>query len=101
MHRSDVDQFEMPVRLVLRPGGPVTEVYSPAEAMAVLFCCEAQEGPIYESALEACFSATMDHHYCEEARSALVAYGRAYGLLSPDDLMDAQLARKRTDSYQQ
>src|SRR5690554_6268802 len=60
MHRSAIEQFDMPVRLVLRPGEPVTEVYTPAEAVAALFASPVQEGPIYESALEACFAATMD-----------------------------------------
>jgi Protein of unknown function (DUF982). len=60
MHRFAVEQFDMPVRLVLRPGEPVTEVYTPTEAMAALFASPVQEGPIYESALEACFAATMD-----------------------------------------
>lgn len=79
MHQA---QFELPVRVVLRE--QVHEISSPRSALDFLLKCPVQEGPIFEGAVEACFSATMNRAPAEEARLGLATYAKIYGILAED-----------------
>jgi hypothetical protein len=74
--------FARPVRVALPEGGTSAEIRCPGEALDFMLQCPVQEGPIFESALEACFVATYDPSCCEEARTGFAAFAKAYGLLS-------------------
>jgi len=73
--------FETPIRVAARPG-KVREIASPQQAFDFLRTCPVQEGPIYESALEACFTATYDDTAVEDARRGLKAFAKAHGFLA-------------------
>jgi len=79
MHQA---QFELPVRVVLRE--KVHEISNPQSALEFLLKCPVQEGPIFESAVEACFSATMNRAPADEARMGLATYAKIYGVLVED-----------------
>jgi len=74
-------RFETPVRITSRPG-KIKEIASPKEAFDFLRTCPVQEGPIFESALEACFTATYDDEAIEEARRGLKTFAKAHGFLA-------------------
>jgi len=75
-------QFELPVRVVLRE--KVHEISSPRSALDFLLKCPVQEGPIFESAVEACFSATMNRASADEARIGFATYAKIYGILAEE-----------------
>ncbi|WP_309082603.1 DUF982 domain-containing protein [Chelativorans sp.] len=75
-------RFATPVRVAFRPGGAAREISNPREAFDYLRNCPVQEGPVFESALEACFVATYDTSCVEEARKGLRTFARAYRLLA-------------------
>ena len=85
----DAAQFILPVRLVIRPGEPVTEIYSAEEASDFLKSWPTQDGPIMQRAHEACSTATDDTTSCEEARNAFLTFARASGILARDVSLDS------------
>lgn len=84
----DATQFLLPVRLVLRPGEPVTEIYSVEDAFAFLLNWPTQKGPVFQRAMDACLAAAVDTVSSEEARKAFVRFARVSGLLARDASFD-------------
>lgn len=92
--------FALPVRIVVRPGEPVTEVYTADEGLALLMDWPVQEGPVFQKAMEACLSATTDHSRAEHARKAFVGFARASGILAKDVPLDSLYEGERLKGLQ-
>lgn len=80
----DIAQFDLPVRIVMEPGEPVTEIYSAEEAHDLLTAWPVKEGPVFERAIAACAAATGEQASCEKARRMFVSFARAAGILASD-----------------
>lgn len=85
----DLAQFELPVRIILRPGDGVTEIYSAEEALDLLMSWPVQQGPIMEEAMGACLMASADPTKAEIARVAFVSFARASDILAKDLTIDS------------
>ncbi|WEX10020.1 DUF982 domain-containing protein [Chelativorans sp. AA-79] len=79
--QSTQPRFETPVRITLRPG-KTKEIANAREAFDFLRTCPVQEGPIFESALEACFVATYRSEAVGEARRSLKTFAKAHGFIA-------------------
>lgn len=90
-------QFFMPVRLLIEAEQPVIEIYSVGQALDFLLGWPlGRQGPIYQRALNACFSATVDQGSTEAARRAFFGFAKVGGLLAKDtSIPPARLARGR------
>ncbi|WEX07282.1 DUF982 domain-containing protein [Chelativorans sp. AA-79] len=82
-------QFALPVRIVMRAGEPVTEIYSAEEALDLLMAWPTQEGRILNRAMESCLAASADPRWAEEARKHFVAFANASGLIARDVPLDS------------
>jgi len=82
-------QFALPVRLIMRTGEPVTEIYSAEEALDLLMAWPTQEGPIFNRALESCLAASAEPMLAEDARRCFVAFANASGLMARDVPLDS------------
>jgi len=82
-------QFALPVRIVMRPGEPVTEIYSAEEALELLMAWPTQEGRIFNRALEACLAASADPGLAEDARRQFVAFANASSIMARDVPLDS------------
>lgn len=80
----DIAQFDLPVRIVILPGEPVTEIYSAEEARDLLAAWPVKEGPIFERAIAACAAATEDEDSRATARRMFVSFAKAAGILVGD-----------------
>lgn len=85
----DAAQFKLPVRLVLHPGEPVSEIYSAEHALDFLMEWPMQDGPLFERAVTACISASADPASAEEAHRNFVSFARASGILAADVPLDS------------
>lgn len=85
----DTFQFDLPVRLVLRPGQPVTEVYSAEEALDLLMVWPVQDGPIYQRAMNSCVAAIAGTESTDAARRAFTNVARASKVLAKDVPLDS------------
>lgn len=85
----DAAQFQLPVRLVMRAGESVTEIYSAEEALDLLLRWPVQEGPIFQRALSTCLAAAADPAERDEAHEAFVVFARVTGLLARDVPLDS------------
>jgi len=85
----DAAQFGLPVRIVMRPEEPITEVYSAEEALALLMAWPAQEGPVFQKAMSACLAASTNPNTAEEARKAFVSFANASNIMARDVPLDS------------
>jgi len=85
----DAAQFGLPVRIILRPEEPVTEIYSAEEALALLMAWPTQEGPVFQKAMSACLAASTDPQKAEEARRAFVSFANASDIMARDVPLDS------------
>jgi hypothetical protein len=85
----DAAHFALPVRIVVRSGEPVTEIYSAEEALALLIGWPTQEGPVIQRAMSACLAASADSSTAEEARKAFVSFANASGIIARDVPLDS------------
>jgi hypothetical protein len=77
-------QFIVPIRVAVE-SEPVTEIYGVEDALSFLQQWRVgRDGPLFQKAFNACFSATVDLVTAEEARKALVNFARVAGILSRD-----------------
>jgi len=89
-------QFLMPVRLVTEAGQPVIEIYGVDEALDFLLAWPiGRQGPVYQRALNACFSASLDQSSAEDARKAFFNFAKVGGLLAKDALISASNSSRR------
>lgn len=84
----DAAQFRLPVRIIVDPRDAVREIYSAEEALEFLMIWPHQDGPIYERAMNACFSATVDDDARDEAERSFLGFARASGILARDMIRD-------------
>lgn len=84
----DAAQFRLPVRIIVAPDEAVREIYSAEEALEFLMIWPHQDGPIYERAMNACFSATIDEDVRAEAERSFLGFARASGILARDMIRD-------------
>lgn len=63
----------------------VKSIRSVREGFDFLLACQCHDGPLFESALEACFSALANPDYREDARRGLLAFAHAHGYLAELD----------------
>ena len=82
-------QFALPVRIVMRAGEPVTEIYSAEEALDLLMAWPIQDGRIFNRAMETCLAASADPALAEDARRQFVAFANASGLMARDVPLDS------------
>lgn len=80
----DAAQFRLPVRIQAAPGESISEIYSAEQALDFLLAWPHQQGRVYETALKACFAATVDVEAAERAQHAFRAFARLTGILSRD-----------------
>ena len=73
-------QFALPVRLIMRTGEPVTEIYSAEEALDLLMAWPTQES---------CLAASAEPMLAEDARRYFVAFANASGLMARDVPLDS------------
>lgn len=73
--------FDSPVH-VRRTCRTVARIRCAREGFDFLLTCPVQEGPIFESALEACFSALSNPSLNADARRGLATFAHAHGLLA-------------------
>lgn len=73
--------FDLPIH-VRCASRNVVKIRSPKDAFDFLLSCPTQEGPLYESALEACFSALANKVHHADAYRGLLTFARAHGLLA-------------------
>lgn len=89
-------QFSVPVRLSLKSGEPVEEIYCIDQALAFLHNWPAgREGPLFQAAFDACFGASVDIVSTEEACRAFTAFCRVGGLLAADAIATASRQAQR------
>ena len=80
-------QFVVPVRIMPVPGRPITEIYGVEHALEFLQnWSSGHSNPFFQTAVDACFAATVDIVTTEEARSALMMFVRVSGILAKDML---------------
>jgi len=60
----------------------VTSIHSAKEGFDFLLSCQSHDGPLFESALEACFSALANPDHTSDARRGLIAFAHAHGYLA-------------------
>ncbi|MFU0505821.1 DUF982 domain-containing protein [Pseudaminobacter sp. NGMCC 1.201702] len=78
-------QFVIPVRIRTMPGACVDEVYSVSQALDLLIDWPGtRQGPIYQTALNACLAATVEEVPTEDARRAFVSFARFSNILAKD-----------------
>jgi len=78
-------QFFMPVRIMPEADEPITEIYSVDQALDFLLAWPiGRQGPVYQKALNACFTASVDQTSTEEARKAFLGFVRICGILARD-----------------
>ncbi|MBB6012608.1 hypothetical protein HNR59_001953 [Aquamicrobium lusatiense] len=81
-------QFSVPVRLSLKDGQPVEEIYCVDQALAFLQNWPVgRQGPLFQAAFDACFGASVDVVSTEEARKAFAAFCRVSDLLAKDAVL--------------
>lgn len=97
----DAAQFDLPVRILMQSGEPVTEIYSAEEACDFLMNWPVQDGPIYERAMASCLAASADAGACEEARKSFVTFARATGILARDVPLDSLYEGERLKYLQE
>lgn len=85
MHRL---QFAVPVRILPLSGQPVEEIYGVEQALDFLHNWPVgRQGPVYQSAFDTCFGASVDIASTEDACKAFTAFCRVSGLLAKDMLL--------------
>lgn len=78
-------QFFMPVRIVITDDQPVEEMYSVNQALDFLISWPSgRQGPVYQTALNACLAATVDKVSTEDARKAFISFARITNILAKD-----------------
>ena len=85
--------FDSPVHVVFS-GKTVTKLHCAKEGFDFLLTCPIQEGPIFESALEACFSALSNPELSADARRGLATFAHVHGLLAEVGSSPHTAARK-------
>ncbi|MDZ5699997.1 DUF982 domain-containing protein [Chelativorans sp. M5D2P16] len=85
----DTAQFDLPVRILVRSGDPVMEIYSAEEACDFLMGWPVQDGPIFERAMAACLAASANPGVGEEARRSFTTFARTAGILARDVPLDS------------
>ena len=78
----DQTPFASPVHVVTGRDERVAEIGCARDAFEYLQKARVQEGPIFESAMEACFAAMHDAAFAKDAQLGLAAYAKAYRLLA-------------------
>jgi hypothetical protein len=92
MHMDHL-QFVVPVRIMPVPGRPITEIYGVEHALEFLQnWSNGHSNPFFQTAVDACFAATVDIATTEEARSALMIFVRVSGILAKDMLWPSPAA---------
>ena len=80
-------QFVIPVRIRKEPEATVDEVYSVNQALDFLIGWPGTtQGPVYETALNACLAASVDEVSAEDARTAFISFARFSNILAKDAL---------------
>lgn len=78
-------QFFMPVRIVAVSEQPVDEIYSVTQALDFLVAWpRGRQGPVYQTALNACLAASVDQLATEDARKAFISFARITNILAKD-----------------
>lgn len=78
-------QFFMPVRIVAASEQPVDEIYSVTQALDFLVAWpRGRQGPVYQTALNACLAASVDQLATEDARKAFISFARITNILARD-----------------
>jgi hypothetical protein len=78
-------QFVIPVRILRAPDASVDEVYSVSQALDFLIDWPGtRQGPIYQTALNACLAATVEEVPTEDARRAFISFARFSNILAKD-----------------
>ncbi|MFC5386349.1 DUF982 domain-containing protein [Aquamicrobium segne] len=78
-------QFIVPVRIRIGPEVPIEEIYSVEQAFDFLQNWPVgREGPLFQAAMNACLSASVDLVSTEEAFRAFNLFCRVSGLLASD-----------------
>ncbi len=80
----DAAQFRLPVRIVASGETPIDEIYSAEEALDFLIAWPDRRGRVYDTALKACFAASVDVATTDDAQRAFMVFARLNGLLSRD-----------------
>lgn len=80
----DAAQFRLPVRIDAAGETPIDEIYSAEEALDFLIAWPDRRGRIYDTALKACFAASVDVSSADEAQRAFIAFAKINGLLARD-----------------
>lgn len=88
------DSFDSPIHVRCETRA-VVRIDSPMEAFDFLLSCPHQEGPLYESALEACFSALIDGAHVSDAQHGLRSFARAHGLLAEGNSASTRTGARR------
>ncbi|MEI5679860.1 MULTISPECIES: DUF982 domain-containing protein [unclassified Mesorhizobium] len=79
-------QFIIPVRISPEPSQPVTEIYSVGDAMTFLQEWPVgRQGPVYQTAMNACLEAMIEQVPTEDARKAFTSFARVSKILTRDD----------------
>lgn len=93
-------QFLMPVRLVIEADQPITEIYGVDQALDFLLGWPTgRQGPIYQKALNACFSASVEQNSAEQARKAFFNFTKTAGILAKDTSIPGSVRRRPQASY--
>ena len=74
-------QFGSPVHIRCS-NQSVTTIHSAKEGFDFLLGCQTYDGPLFESAVEACFSALANPDLINDARRGLIAFAHAHGCLA-------------------
>lgn len=78
-------QFFMPVRIVSVTDQPVEEIYSVTQALDFLISWpRGRQGPVYQTALNACLAASVEEIATEDARKAFMSFARITNILAKD-----------------
>ena len=82
--QMDAAQFRLPVRIVASGESLIDEIYSAEEALDFVIAWPDRRGRVYDTALKACFAATVDVASADDAQRAFVAFARLNGVLAKD-----------------
>lgn len=76
-----VAPFDSPIH-VLCPRKSLKKIHCAKEGFDFLLSLPVQEGPVFESALEACFAALSNPELSKDAHSGLAKFARVHGFLA-------------------
>jgi hypothetical protein len=85
--------FDSPIH-VLCPRKSLKKIHCAKEGFDFLLSLPVQEGPVFESALEACFAALLNPELSKDAHNGFAKFARVHGFLAEPSKPRQPTARK-------